>query len=317
MSEKFASSIIGTIPLNGIYLHWVGLVLCITLYLSSISAAAEGEPFAIVDNHSINATTKILDRIAVRLSASPDQKVILVLHPSTRGTIGEGLRYLHRARQYLIDARGISQARIVLREGESRPMCILEAWLDQSVLSRSTLHVPSAWQVKIGVSPKLIDQYSFDEFGWGPYIADDSVRFSYLEDLLRANPGMRICLIGYGLRLDEYKSNNTDGTEECVGLQDAKHFGLRIAEYESRVLRRIVPAANGRVDILDGGHRTGRTVEVWARLETSPLPTPSPGAFGPLPVRRCVVEWDERLLRGGLGDMSNCQGQFALLKDCE
>ena len=101
---------------------------CRATCTSQIPALPVGNKFDVYNDVRFNDEKARLDNFAVQLQNEPGAQGYILAYGSRRGRPDEGRRRAERARNYLVNERGLSSDRIVIVEGGPRDILTIELW---------------------------------------------------------------------------------------------------------------------------------------------------------------------------------------------
>jgi hypothetical protein len=205
-----------------------------------------------------------LDNFAVELQNAPGMNGFVVIYGARHkfpGMIGRRARaYL----DYLVNTRGFSAARVSLVNGGLRGETATEFWLaprgaelpfkpfDLSMLMSGEKR-PLPFD-RIGVAERVGPPDDVEE----EVYPDALGLYEYLAEVLRADPGLRACVIGYTSRRGAL----------AAGRRIAASAKMAIIKTQAIDVRRVVA--------LGGGRREYKMVELWLVPSGAALPVPAP-----------------------------------------
>ena len=120
------------------------VVFCLSVMLSVASAQEQepanpcSQPSRICDPRKFDEYGKLLwsdeearlDNVAAELKLSPDNVVYLYAYNGRRGCIGEAQVRAARAKDYLVNKRGIESDRVIWKDGGHREDLVIEIWVE-------------------------------------------------------------------------------------------------------------------------------------------------------------------------------------------
>lgn len=216
-----------------------------------------------------------IDNFALELLQAPDAKGYVVAYGARNRFPGWPVRNARDSLQFLLDYRGIPAARLAVINGGLREDNRLELWV---VPPGAELNV-KPFDVSLLMSGERTP-LPFDRFGVlerGDYFAaetdrdsypDEGYLYAYLAEVLRADPGLRACVIAY------------------TSSRGARSADRRIAASAKAAIVKSQAVDVRRVVAVGGGRRRYKAVELWLVPPGSPLPEPTPDAFPPRRGRR-------------------------------
>lgn len=194
-----------------------------------------------------------LDAFEKELKKEGDSKGYIIVYGGGQDPPGKARRYAHRAKLYLVEARGIKGARIVPIDGGHRENLTVELWIvpsdDHPLLPTPTLSARRSDDRKT----LKYDEYSYGyEFSWNSYEVP-SVRLDGFAVALRIQPGARGYVVVYGQNGDDRRNIERDPSATATA----------IAKNERNYLVRNAGIDPTRVVALNGGYSDQRTVVLW------------------------------------------------------
>ena len=198
------------------------------------------------------------------LEGEPDSKAYIVAYGGRDDFPGKAQRYATRARNYLVNSRGIDAQRIIAANGGRREEFVVELWL---VPRTAKLPDPTP---AITVDDDRGDNLQYDDIGIGyenfsSQTEDDAAWLDGFAEALKKEAGSWGCIIAYAMAGDD-----SSGFE-----WDAPDTALKIARERKRYLVNKHHLPPERVSIVDGGY-SRRQVELWimrpkARFDRGPF----------------------------------------------
>jgi hypothetical protein len=194
-----------------------------------------------------------LDAFEAELRRVPGSRAYIIAYGGRHDPLGKARRYAHRAKVYLVEARGITATRIVPIAGGHRENLAVELWVVPAGAQAPT----PAPTVKVEQSDYdraiKYDEYNYGyEGSWNSYELP-SVRLDGFAAALRAQAGARGYVVAYALNGDD-----RTGIE-----RDPPSKARRIASDERTDLIKHGGIAPSRIVALDGGYSNERTVVLW------------------------------------------------------
>lgn len=218
--------------------------------------------------HGSEAEQWHLEDFRKSLVAEPDSKAYIIAYAGRADHPGKSRRYAWRARNYLVEMRGIQPERIVSIDGGRREEFIVELWLApnsaQPPKPTPTLTVPD----------DLGDNLLYDDFDLGydnfaSRTEDEAARLDGFAMALKTQPNSWGCILAYAEAGDDRRGSGWDppGT------------GLRIAREQQRYLVTKHHLLPSKISVIDGGYG-GRVVDLWvmrpnARFDNGPFLYPN------------------------------------------
>jgi hypothetical protein len=226
-------------------------------------APAPGRPFDSFG--AINASDWLarLDNLAIEMQNDPSARAYIVAHPEKYTLLNWPARRTHWARGYLIKSRGIEPARIFAAVGGFRAKTEFDLWVVRAGGGLPFEPLDYALALAGERAPVKVDVFKY----YPPPPAEGEISYNYgdgaspyetLAALMRADPSLRLSVIGYAAR-----ANRRHGADRRLAAEKKRQIMTAHA----------LPAA--RVVALGGGRREFRTVELWLVPPGAPLPAPS------------------------------------------
>lgn len=196
--------------------------------------------------HSEGEMWHLEDFLVPALSGDPQSKAYIIAYGGRKTEPGKARRYAVRAKNYLVNYRGIVPQRIVAVDGGRREEFVVEVWL---VPKDAKPPEPSP---TITVPDDLGDNVMYDSFDYGYdnfalKTEDGPARLDGFAAALKKEPKSRGCIVAYA-------SAGVEGFEK-----DPPGTALRMAREQRAYL---VKNHQLRVSIIDGGYG-GHTVNLW------------------------------------------------------
>jgi hypothetical protein len=232
------------------------LISVCLLFGGGISATTQSPPVARkLDSyndkirHSEAEMWHLEDFLVPALSADPQSKAYIIAYGGRETDPGKARRYAVRAKNYLVNYRGINPERIVSVDGGRREEFVVELWL---VPKDAKPPEPSP---TITVPDDLGDNLLFDAFDFGYdnfalKVEDGPARLDAFAAALKKEPNSWGCIVAYA-------AGGGDGFES-----DPPGTALRIAREQRAYLVKNHQLPVSRVSVIDGGYG-GHTVNLW------------------------------------------------------
>ena len=201
--------------------------------------------------HSEAEQWRLEDFLMPALSGDPQSKAYIIAYGAREDGPGKARRYALRAKNYLVNFRGIDPQRIVPVDGGRREEFVVELWI---VPKDAKPPEPSP---TITVSDDLNDNLYFDSFqigydNFGTKTEDGPARFEGFAAVLKKEPNSWGCIIAYA-----------ETGDDRIGFEwDPPGTGLRIAREQRADLVKNYKLPLSRLSVVDGGY-AGRIVELW------------------------------------------------------
>jgi hypothetical protein len=205
-----------------------------------------------------------LDNFAVELQNAPGMNGFIVIYGARHKFPGMLGRRAQTYLDYLVNTRGFGAARVSLVNGGLRDETTTEFWLaphgaelpfkpfDLSTLMSGEKR-PLPFD-RIGVAKRVGPRDEVEE----EVYPDALGLYNYLAEVLRADPGLSACVIGYTSRRGAL----------AAGQRIAASAKMAIVKTQAVDVRRVVA--------LGGGRREYKMVELWLVPPGAPMPVPTP-----------------------------------------
>src|ERR1700754_1925513 len=146
--------------------------------------------------HSEGEMWRLEDFVVPALSADPQSKTYIIAYGAREDAPGKARRYAVRAKNYLVNYRGIDPQRIVPVDGGRREEFVVEVWLVPKDAK------PPEASPTITVPDDLGDNVLFDSFDFGYdnfalRSEDGSARLDGFAAALKKEPNSWACIIVY------------------------------------------------------------------------------------------------------------------------
>lgn len=205
-----------------------------------------------------------LEDFREKLLKAPNTKAYIIAYGGRADNSGKARRYALRARNWLVEWRGIEAKRIVAIDGGRREEFTVDLWL---VPDNARPPVPTP---TVNVQDDLEDNLLYDEFdvgydNFGNRAEDAVARLEGFAAALKKEPNSWGCVIAYA-----------QSGDDRVGVDwDSPGTALRLAKSQRNYLIRKSQIAPERLTAVDGGY-SGRVVELWimrsgARFDKGPF----------------------------------------------
>lgn len=212
-----------------------------------------------------------LDYFAIELNAEPASQGVIVAYSAPHKFPGWPTRRARMSRTYLISTRGLDASRLSVVYAGLRDDTAIELWavppgaeppakpFDLSLLmSREKTALPFDRYA-------VIERGDASESEYGDAHPDDPALYELFAEMLKRDPALRGCVIGYTSRRGSAAAARRIAASAKLTM--AKSFAVDVS----------------RVAALAGGRRESKMIELWLVPPGAPLPAPSPAAR---PVRR-------------------------------
>src|ERR1051325_259026 len=194
-----------------------------------------------------------LDNFAIEWQNEPNSKGVVVFYSAKHKFPGWTRRRADASLDYLVKTRGLDAARLSVMNGGLRDETTSELWVvpagaglslkpfDVSLLmSGEKTPLPFDRFVIIERGDHLVAEYYFAT----PYVNDPDL-YAYFAEVLRSDPALRGCVIGYTSR------------------RGSPAAARRIASRAKLTIAKSHAIDVGRVVALGGGRRDYKMVELW------------------------------------------------------
>ena len=198
------------------------------------------------------------------LLKEPNSQAYVIAYNGREDNPGKARRYSLRAKNYLVEARGIIPQRIVTIEGGRREEFAVELWIVPK--GSEPPQLTSTITEQSDLSDNLLyDSYSPGYDNFGKY-EDAEARLDGFAIVLKKEPAAWGCIISYAQNGDDRMGMEWDlpGTAQKMS-QGVKNYLVKKHRF-----------APSRVTVVDGGYSEGRSVELWimrprARFDQGPF----------------------------------------------
>jgi hypothetical protein len=249
------------------------LTLILLLCLSAVQSHARQQPggarlFDSFGEIQWSDLIARLDAFAIDLQNAPGSTGFVVAYAEPQKFPGWPLRHAGAALSYLKETRGIDASRVHAFNGGLRDETVFELWLvpagtephfkpfDVSLLMSGRREaMPFDRFVAIERGDPSVAEYYYA----APYV-DDARLYEYFAEVLRRDPALRGCVIGYASR------------------RGRPAAARRIASRAKLAMAKSHAVDLGRVVALGGGRREYKMIELWLVPPGAELPRPTPDA---------------------------------------
>lgn len=240
------------------------------IILITTFASSQAQPAArLVDSyndkiHGSEAEQWHLEDFMKLLVTESNSRAYIIAYAGREDHPGKALRYALRAKNYLVEWRGIAADRIVPIDGGRREEFVVELWLvpglAQSPKPAATITVPD----------DRADNLLFDDFdtgydNFGSKTQDDASRLDGYAAALKNERDAWGCIVAFA-----------EAGDDRIGMEwDRPGTALKIARAQKRYLVAKHHIAPSRLSVVEGGY-SGRMVELWvmrpkARFDKGPF----------------------------------------------
>ncbi len=236
-----------------------------------------------------------LDAFAAELQNEPLSKGFILVYRTRRDIAGLSHRLAMRMKDYLVNARGLENERVVTVDGGIAEHLTQELW----IVPLGTAPIPRS-DARIGYLEQHDSAWKFDEYGFLPLSlygrfgmkrGRDS-EAEYLEayaDEIKKNQSQVACIIAYA----QYNRHPplVDWADQYDPHREARLDRAGTArnrlKLEKQHLMSVYGIPASRIQTIDGGYRKARGVELWIVPAGEPLPIPTPNSF---PLKRKLLK---------------------------
>lgn len=208
-----------------------------------------------------------LESFREQLLKGPRSRAFIVAYNGREDPPGRARRYALRAKNYLVEARGIDPRRVVTVEGGRREDFGVELWLVPAGASAPEVTATIAEPSDPGDN-LLYDAYGPGYDNFASYEGAEA-RLDGFAEALKKEPKAWGCVVAYA-----------QGGDDRMGLEwDSPGTAREMALGAKNYLVRERGLAPSRVSAVDGGYSEGRSVELWimrpkARFDKGPFVYP-------------------------------------------
>lgn len=211
-----------------------------------------------------------LDNYAIEVQNDPAARAVVVVYAARHKFPGWPLRRGRFALNYLKDSRGIDAARLSLVNGGLRAEISFELWVVPAGAESPAKAFDAALLMSGERAAVPFDRFTVVErrdrveveiYERDPH-PDDAYMYEYFAGVLRSDPSLRGCVIGYTSR------------------RGSPAAGRRIASRAKLTMAKAYAIDVSRVAALGGGRREYKMLELWLVPPGAALPKPSPPAAG-------------------------------------
>jgi hypothetical protein len=218
-----------------------------------------------------------LDNFAIELQVNPDATGLIVAYAARNKFLGWPLRRADTARGYLISTRGLEPSRLSVVNAGLRDETTFQLWLVPAGAEPPVKPFEVPYLMSGEKTAVPFDRFTVRESGAhleseyyegeGTPRVDSARLYAYFAEVLRRDPGLRGCVIGYTWRRGS----------SAADRRIASRAKLTIAKSSAIDVTRVVA--------LGGGRRDYKMIELWLVPPGAALPRPTP-APRPAPRKR-------------------------------
>jgi len=245
------------------------LLLAFTILVTAIVTSHAQAVARLVDSyndkiHGSEAEQWRLEDFMKLLVAEPHSKAYIIAYAGREDHPGKSRRYALRAKNYLVESRGIAAERIVTIDGGRREEFVVELWLVPDTAE------PPKTKATITVPDDLGDNLLYDDFdlgydNFGSRTQDAVARLDGYATALKNERNAWGCIVAYA-----------ESGDDRMGMEwDPPGTALKIARAQKQYLVAKYHISKSRLSVVDGGYG-GRVVELWimrpnARFDNGPF----------------------------------------------
>lgn len=212
-----------------------------------------------------------LDNFAIELQNNPTSMGLIAAYAAKHKFPGWPMRRIRMMQSYLISTRGLDPSLFKVVNAGLRDDTDFELWVvppgadpparpfDMSLLMSGEKTAQPFDRFTVMERGDRWDSEDGDPYPDAPYL------YQYLAEVLRSDPSLRACIIGYTSR------------------RGSSAAARRIASRAKLAIAKAHAIDVGRIVALAGGRREYKMVELWLVPPGAPLPKPTPD---PPPARR-------------------------------
>jgi hypothetical protein len=209
-----------------------------------------------------------LEDFREKLLKEPNKKAYIIAYGGREDNPGKARRYAFRAKNWLVESRGIDPKRIVVTDGGRREEFIVELWLVPNGAQPPT-PAPTVNQPDDLGDNLLYDEFDIGYDNFGNRAEDVAARLDGFAAALKKEPNSWGCIIVYAQSGDDRTGMDWDAPGEA----------LKIAQSQKNYLIKKHGFAPSKLTTVDGGY-SGRVVKLWivrrnARFDKGPFLYPS------------------------------------------
>ena len=205
-----------------------------------------------------------LDNFAIELQNDPTSTGVIAAHAAKHKFPGWPLRRAYVSRNYLVDTRGLDAARVSVVFGDLRDDTTFELWLVPPGAAPPAKPFDVSLLMSGERTPLPFDRFTVIEHGdrsqseYGDTYPDSAGLYYYFAEVLRHDPALRGCVIGYTSRRGSLAA------------------GRRMASRAKLAMAKAHAIDVGRVFAVGGGRRAYKMIELWLVPPGAELPKPTP-----------------------------------------
>jgi hypothetical protein len=185
------------------------------------------------------------------LAKEPTAKAYIIAYGGRKDKPGKALRYALRAKNYLVESRGVHPAQIVAIDGGRREDFVVELW----IVPNGAKPPEPAPTITVKDDPGdnlLYDSFEVDCEGYWCAFENDAAHLDGFAAALKKEPGSWACIIAYA----------QSGDDRAGQEWDPPGRAKEIAESQKKYLIKRHGLAPSRLSAVDGGY-SARIVELW------------------------------------------------------
>jgi len=205
-----------------------------------------------------------LDNFANELQSDPAARGFLVAYSAPNKFPGWPTRRARTSVEYLASLRGLDRARLDVVNGGPGEETKIELWLVPAGAGPPVKPYDAALMMAGEKTPLPFDRFVVIERGdrqiseYGEPYPDEAYLYADFSEVLRRDPAVRGCVIGYASRRGSLAA------------------GRRIASRAKLTMAKAYGTDVSRVYVFGGGRREYKTIELWLVPPGAELPKPTP-----------------------------------------
>ncbi|HJQ34787.1 MAG TPA: hypothetical protein VJ866_21740 [Pyrinomonadaceae bacterium] len=205
-----------------------------------------------------------LDSFANELQNDPAARGLVVAYSERNKFPGWPMRRALWSAKYLADSRGLDRARLAVIDGGRGEETKSELWVVPAGAESPVKPYDAALTMAGEKAPLPFDRIGVVERGdpdysiYGQPHPDDEYLYAYFSEVLRRDPALRGCVIGY------------------TSKRGPRAAGRRIASRAKLTMAKAHGTDVSRVYAFGGGRREYKTIELWLVPPGAELPKPTP-----------------------------------------